>query len=220
MLTKKSFDFLKDLSRNNNREWFQTNKKRYEAELKLPFEQFISSLIESYKKLDPQINILPKDAVFRIHRDTRFSKDKTPYKNHVGALISRYGRQGKEFPAHYIHIEVGRLMLGGGAYFLEKDSLEAVRQHIMRNPERFSRIINNPEFMEKFGEVKGEKNVRIPKELQAFAKEQPLIANKQFYFMAELPPENIMGDGAVEYAMNYFRAGEELNVFLREAMGL
>ncbi len=220
MLTKKSLDFLKDLSKNNNRDWFHTNKKRYETDLKLPYEQFISNLIEAYKEIDPEISISAKEAVFRIYRDTRFSKDKTPYKTHVGALISRHGRKGKEYPGNYIHVETGRLMLGGGAYFMEKDSLQKVRNHIMQHASEFKSIIGNPGFVDKFGEIKGDKHKRIPKEYKEFHEEQPLIANKQFYYMAELPPTKVLGDGGVDYVMDYFKAGEELNKFLRTAMGL
>jgi uncharacterized protein (TIGR02453 family) len=220
MLTKKSLDFLKDLSKNNNREWYHANKKRYETDLKVPYEHFISDLLEAYKSMDPETNITYKEAVFRIYRDTRFSKDKTPYKNHVGALISRYGRKGKEYPGYYIHIEQGRLMLGGGAYFMEKNTLQAVRETIMRNHKEFCKVINNPEFKDKFGEVKGDKNKRLPKEFKEFAVEEPLIANKQFYFMVELPPKHVLGKNAVEYVMDYYRAGEEFNAFLIKAMNM
>jgi uncharacterized protein (TIGR02453 family) len=220
MLTKKSLDFLKELSKNNNREWFHANKKRYEADLKLPFEEFISDLIEAYKTIDPEIKIAPKEAVFRIYRDTRFSKDKTPYKTHVGALISRYGRKGKDYPGHYIHIESGRLMLGGGAYFLERGALQTVREHIARHSEAFTKIINKPEFKDKFETVQGDKHKRIPKEFKELHETLPLIANKQFYYMAELPPKKVLGEGGVAYAMEYFKAGEELNKFMREAMGM
>lgn len=220
MLTKKSLDFLKDLAKNNNREWFHANKKRYEADLKKPYEHFISDLLEAYKSLDPETNITYKEAVFRIYRDTRFSKDKTPYKNHVGALISRYGRKGKEYPGYYIHIEQGSLMLGGGAYFMEKNTLQAVREAIMGNHKAFSKVINNPKFKDKFGEVKGDKNKRLPKEFKEFEAEEPLIANKQFYFMTELNPKHVLGENAVDYVMDYFRAGEEFNAFLIEAMNL
>lgn len=220
MLTNNALDFLKDLTKNNNRDWFHANKKRYEADLKLPFEQFISTLIEAYKEIDPQISISPKEAVFRIYRDTRFSKDKTPYKTHVGALVSRFGRKGKEYPGHYIHVEPGRLMLGGGAYFLEKDALQMVREHIVRNPGEFSSIIQSDDFQSKFEEVKGDKHKRIPKEFKDIHEVQPLIANKQFYYMAELPPKKVLGDKGVDFVMDYFKAGEELNKFLRAAMNV
>lgn len=220
MLTKDSLDFLKDLTKNNNREWFHANKKRYESELKKPFEEFITELLEAYKTIDPETNITYKEVVFRIYRDTRFSKDKTPYKTHVGGLVSRYGRKGKEYPGYYIHVEPGRLMLGGGAYFMERATLQSTREYIMQNSAEFSKIINNPTFKDKFGEIQGEKNKRIPKEFREFEAEQPLIANKQFYFMAELPPKNILGSKAIDFAMDYFRAGEELNGFLKAAMNM
>ena len=112
MLSKNALDFLKELSKNNNREWFHANKKRYEADLKKPFEAFIGQLIESFNRIDPSIEIQPKEAIFRIYRDTRFSKDKTPYKTHVGAIISKYGRKGKEYP-DIIHMNDGAVATSG-----------------------------------------------------------------------------------------------------------
>ena len=220
MLTKQSLDFLKDLSQNNNRDWYHANKERYNSDLKLPFEAFIGELIEAYKSIDPEIAIDAKAAVFRIYRDTRFSKDKTPYKTHVGAVISRYGRKGHEYPGNYVHVEQGRLMLGGGAYFMDKNNLQKVREHIMKYPKTFSKLIENTDFVKKYGEIKGEKNKRIPKEFREFAEEQALIFNKQFYFMAELDPKHILGEKGVDFAMDYFRAGQTLTSFLKEGMGL
>lgn len=220
MLTQQSLDFLKDLSQNNNREWYHENKKRYNSDLKLPFEAFIGELIEAYKSIDAEIAIDAKAAIYRIYRDTRFSKDKTPYKTHVGAIISRYGRKGQEYPGNYVHIEQGRLMLGGGAYYLAKDNLQKVREHIMKHPKVFSKLIKNADFVKKYGEIKGEKNKRIPKEFREFAEKQPLIFNKQFYFMAELNPKHILNKKGVDFAMDYFRAGEAFTTFLKAGMGL
>ena len=118
MLTTASFDYLKDLSKNNNREWFHANKKAYEKDLKKPFQNLVQQLIDTFQRHDPDIQIQPKEAIFRINRDIRFSKDKTPYKTHVSAIISPKGRKGKEYPGFYFHFEAGRLMMGGGAYFL------------------------------------------------------------------------------------------------------
>ena len=217
MIDQKALDFLKDLRKNNNRDWFHSNKKRYETDLKKPFAALITSLIEVAKEIDPLVEIQAKDAIFRINRDTRFSKDKTPYKTHVGAIISRFGRKQKEFPGYYVHIEAGRLMLGGGAYFLPTDLLKKVREHIITHPAAFEKIINDQHFVEKYEHVQGNKNKRIPKEMREAATKQPLIFNKQFYYMAELPPKIAINDEFIEFVRLYFQAGAALNQFIATA---
>ena len=215
MLTQSSLDFLKDLSKNNNRDWFQTNKARYEKELKKPFEDFIGQIIQEIKKEDPRITLEPKKAIFRIHRDTRFSKDKTPYKTNVGAYIS----PAKELPGYYIHLEQGTFMTAGGAYSLEKEQLYQVRQHISRNPQHFKDIINHPDFKAHFEEgIRGEQNKKLPPEFQEAAKKQPLLFNKQFYAGAELDPKIILQADVMNVVMSHYHALKPLNDFLIEAL--
>ncbi len=218
MIDQNALDFLKDLKKNNNRDWFHTNKKRYESDLKKPFAQLIATLIDVAKEIDPLIEIEPKNCIFRINRDTRFSKDKTPYKTHVGAIISRYGRKQKEFPGYYVHIEAGRLMLGGGAYFLPTDLLRKVREYIIAQPKTFEKIINDPIFIEKYDNIQGNKNKRLPKEMRAAAELQPLIFNKQFYYMAELPPQIAINHDFIDFVRLYFQAGAKLNHFIANAI--
>lgn len=218
MLTQQSLDFLKDLSKNNNRDWFHDNKKRYEKELKKPFENTIDAIIQEVQKVDPNIVVTPKQAIFRIYRDTRFSKDKSPYKTHVSAIIAPGGTRQKEHPGMYIHVEPGMLMLGGGAYFLETQSLYGVRQFITLNIKRFENIISNPDFVEKYETLKGEKNKRLPKEFMEAAETQPLLYNKQFYYMAELDPKNVLREDFVPFVMEHYHAAKPLNDFLVEAL--
>lgn len=221
MLTQKALDFLRDLSKNNNRDWFQENKARYEADLKKPFETFIGQIIQEIQKVDQQIIIEPKKAIFRINRDTRFSKDKSPYKTNVGAIISRAGTKVKELPGFYIHLEQGTFMLGGGAYFLEKEPLYQVRQHIMLNPQRFKDIINHPNFKNKFDEgIQGEKNKKLPAEFQQASENQPLLYNKQFYVMAELDPKTILQDDIITQVMEHYTVIKPFNDFMIEALQL
>lgn len=216
MLNQNAVDFLKDLSKNNYKEWFHENKKRYEKDLKEPFKALVTALIEEYKTLEPDTEVEAKNCIFRINRDIRFSKDKSPYKNNVGAIISKYGRKQKEYPGFYIHFEPGQLMIGGGAYFLPKDKLQALREHIINNNERFESIINAPEFKERFGAIKGDKNKRLPKELAAHAEKQPLIFNKQFFFSAEMPAKMAYGEEAVDFIFGFFKAADDFNRFLVE----
>lgn len=218
MLTSDFLQFLYDLSQNNNRDWFEKNKKRYEASVKKPFEETVAAVIERIRAFEPDFAAAPKDCIFRIYRDTRFSADKTPYKNHVGAILTSHGRKNMEQPGYYLHIEFGNLMLGGGAYFLEKEPLRKVRTAIAQNPEAFRALVSDKNFAEKFGELKGEKNKVLPPEFKEAAKSEPLLANKQFYFMAELDPENALRADLPDFVATYFKAGKPLNDFFRKAL--
>lgn len=220
MLTNDFLQFLYDLSQNNNRDWFEKNKKRYEVSVKKPFEALVGELIEGLRKFEPGFQIQPKDCIHRIYRDTRFSADKTPYKSHVSAVFTQKGRQTMDHPGYYLHLEFGNLMLGGGAYFLEKEPLTKVRTAIMQDPETFRTLLSDPTFSEKYGEIKGDKNKVLPAEFKEAAKKEPLIANKQFYFMSELDPKNCLRSDFPAFVMNYFKAGKELNEFLRKAIGV
>lgn len=219
MLTTDFLQFLYDLSQNNNRDWFEKNKKRYEASVKKPIEATVAAVIERIRKFEPDYGkVTPKDCIFRIHRDTRFSPDKTPYKNHVGAILTSQGRKNMEQPGYYLHIEFGNLMLGGGAYFLDKEPLRKVRTAIMQDPAAFRALISEKNFSEKYGEIKGEKNKVLPPEFKEAAKSEPLLANKQFYFMAELDPEIALRSDFPDFVAEYFKAGKPLNDYLRNVI--
>ena len=115
-ISNTTFKFLKDLNANNTKEWFTANKKRYE-EAKAEFETFVGALIKSIAKFDEPVGELdPKKCVFRIYRDTRFSKDKTPYKINMGASFSASRSKIHDHAGYYLHIEPGKSFLAGGAY--------------------------------------------------------------------------------------------------------
>lgn len=218
MLTNDSIQFLRELVNNNNRDWFNDNKKRYTSTVKEPFEELVEALLHKYKSRDSQVTATPKECIFRIYRDTRFSKDKTPYKTHVGALISPLGRKDQVTPGYYLHIEGGRLMIGGGAYFVPKENLEKIRAHILNNPKEFNQIIDNPSFRDCFGEIQGDRYKRLPKELKEAAITQPLLANKQWYYMTELPVDLALGEKGVDFIDSIFQKGDALNAFLNTAL--
>ncbi|MCB0532298.1 MAG: DUF2461 domain-containing protein [Lewinellaceae bacterium] len=219
MLNSDSLQFLYDLSQNNNREWFTENKKRYEKTTKKPFEAFVSALIDRIKKFEPAFQTTAKDSIFRIYRDTRFSSDKTPYKTHLSAVFTSHGRKTMQEPGYYFQISFGSLSIGGGAYFLEKEQLAKVRQAIAKNPKAFRKLIEAAAFTEKFGEIKGEKNKILPAEIKQVAVAEPLLFNKQFYYMTEIDPEIVLQPDAIEAVAAYFEAGKPLNDFFRKALG-
>ncbi len=218
MLNKDFIKFLKDLNKNNNRDWFQENKKRYETSVKKPFEELVTTVVEKIQAFDPEVQIEPKKAIFRIYRDVRFSKDKSPYKTHVGAAISPRGRKFMNDPGYYLHISGGSVMLGGGAYGLDKEGLYNLRQHIINHPKEFKKLISRKTFADKFGELRGEKNKRLPVEFREAAETQPLLFNKQFYFMSELKPSTTTEKDFVKTILSYYKAATPLNEFFRSGL--
>jgi uncharacterized protein (TIGR02453 family) len=157
--------FLKELGQNNNKEWFTENKPRYE-DAKAEFEVFITQLFAEISAFDPSISHhKAKDCIFRIYRDVRFSKDKSPYKAHFGAHITSAAKKSDIHTrsGYYIHIEPGASMLAGGAYMPQGDWLKNIRQEIDYNGQDLLNIINSKGFKDTFGQLEGDKLVRVPK---------------------------------------------------------
>lgn len=113
------FRFFEELSENNHRDWFDANRQRYEDEVKKPFRALVEALVLRLHDLEPNWVLDAGQCIFRINRDVRFSKDKRPYKEHVSAAFSKWGKKSA-YPGYYFQINHHQLMVGGGAYFLEK----------------------------------------------------------------------------------------------------
>jgi uncharacterized protein (TIGR02453 family) len=218
MLNPSFLEFLYELSQNNNRGWFEKNKTRFQKEVQQPFEVLVSEIIKEIKAFDPNFSMDPKQAAFRIYRDVRFSNDKTPYKTHMAAVFTNGGRQNMHDPGYYLHIEYGFLQLGGGAYFLDKEPLQKVRTRIMQNPSAFRQLIEASEFVDKFEEIKGEKNKILSTPFKEAVAVEPLLLNKQFYYMAELDPKMILESDFPKFVASYFQAALPVNRFLLEAV--
>ncbi|MDX1686081.1 MAG: DUF2461 domain-containing protein [Saprospiraceae bacterium] len=216
--TKDFLTFFKALRANNNRDWFIENKKRYEAHVKEPFKGFIAHMILKLRELDPQILITPKDAIFRIYRDIRFSKDKTPYKQHVSAVLSRGGRKDMTTPGIYLQLNDEETRIYSGVYKPDKKQLEAIRTHIARYPDEFKSLYKNESFNEYYGEIRGEKNKRLPKHFQEAANNESLICNKGFYYFHSLPPNIIMEDDFDNIIIEHYKVARPLNDFFQNAI--
>lgn len=143
------FQFLKNLSANNNREWFNEHKEEYKR-AHLEFEILVTAVIDRIATFDESIKgIQAKDCIYRIYRDTRFSQDKTPYKTHFGAYINAKGKKSGHC-GYYVHLENGNSMLAGGSFCLDSTVLKAVRQSIYDNIDEYRGIVEDPEFKQYF----------------------------------------------------------------------
>ncbi len=172
MLQQETISFLTDLAHNNNKPWFDANRDRYQA-AKDDFEQFITSVLAASAPLDTNLpNQKAKDCIFRIFRDVRFGKDKTPYKANFGAFFSK---GGKKYPGagYYMHLEPGgKSFIGGGLWMPETPMLKAIRQEIDYNFAEFKGIIEQKKFVELFQTISGEQVKTTP---QGYSADNPAI---------------------------------------------
>ncbi len=216
--TEDFLEFFKELAANNHKDWFDENRKRYKNSVKDPFDKYVGDLILNIRKLDARVLIEAKDAVFRINRDIRFSPNKDPYKLDRSAVISPVGRKDHSVPGFYLSFGPEKTMFGGGAYFMPPEKLAQARSYIAANPKAFQKVKDHSEFKKYFGEIKGEENKRLPKELQDAAEKEPLLYKKQLYYMAEKEPELILQDNLMDISMDYYRAARQFQDFLTESM--
>lgn len=149
MNTSIIFRFLKELGENNSREWFTEHRDEYES-ARTEFEKLLAAIIARISLFDESIRgIQPKDCTYRIYRDTRFSSDKTPYKNHLGGYINAKGKKSNHC-GYYVHIQEGSCLLAGGSLCLPPNILKAVRQSIYDNIDEYVAIVEDPSFKKYF----------------------------------------------------------------------
>lgn len=217
--TREFMEYLEGLASNNDRDWFHAHRREYDQHVKRPFNEFVAEIIDRVSLIDSAIDIRPQDAVFRIARDIRFSKDKTPYKTHMAAVVSREGRRDTQYPALYFHFGVDGLGIGGGIYQPDRENLLKIRLAIKRDGEVLVRALHRKRFKDLYGRLQGEKNVRLPKEFASDVERYPLIANKQFYYFAEYDDRSmVLRNDLADLVMRHYEAGREVNGFLARAL--
>jgi len=218
-LSKEYVSFFKELAANNSSEWFNANKKRYEQHVKAPFTELVQEVINLMKKIDPQIKVEPKDCVFRINRDIRFSNDKSPYKNYMAAIVSRSGRKEMNVPGIYFHAEANKLVIAGGSYEPPKEQLEKIRKAIAKDPKRVNKILLGKKFSDMYDGLGGEKYKVLPAEYKALAEQAPALYHKSFHYEKEYKGESyITRKDLAKFIVDHYAAADAWNKFLEEAL--
>ena len=210
--------FFSGLAKHNNKEWFEKNKDNYITHVKEPFNAFIEEMIVRMHFVDERINIEAKDAIFRIYRDVRFSRDKTPYKTHASALISPFGRKDLEMPGFYLELSHKEVGIYGGAYSIESKRLKKLRRYIMANRDEFSKLAREKNFVKHFGELRGDKAKRLDKEFHEVLAKEPLLANKQFYYGKEFGSGLLLDPKLPDILIKHIQAGLKMSRFLEEGL--
>lgn len=213
-------DFLQffiELAPNNHKDWFDLNRKRYEKSVKEPFKEFVEHIIKEIAKTDASFKDLEaKDCIFRINRDIRFSKDKTPYKMNVSAVVAPEGKKSKAVNGIYFEFGPEHVRVYGGIYEIDKDDLLTVREGIANDLNGFQEAYSNPRFKKVFGTILGEKNKVIPKELKEAADKEPLIFNKQWYFYAQFDAETVLDPKLDQLLLDCFEAGKPVEHYFNK----
>ncbi len=210
--------FLKDLKKNNDRVWFEKNKPRY-LEAKQEFENFIGALLEEMAKFDDSIAKLdPKKLPFRIYRDVRFSKDKSPYKTNMGAGISPNGKLVQE-PGYYIHIEPGKSFVAGGIYMPDAPNLAKIRQEIDYSADKFNKVLNNKAFKKLYPTLDDfDKLKTMPK---GYAKDHPqieILKHKSFIVSHNYSDKEVIDKKFIKNVAAHAKVIKPLNDFIKEAI--
>ena len=210
--------FLRALKRNNRREWFQAHREEYERCVRGPMTEFVLALAADFRRIAPEMVADPKVCLYRIYRDTRFSKDKTPYKTHAAAVFPRRGLGKHAGAGLYFHVGLQEVWIGGGVYAPMPDQLLAIRQHIAARPRAFRSIVESPAFRRAFGELEGAKLSRVP---AGFPKDHPAmgyIKYKQFLAGGELQPEMATSPRFYRLIVEHFQKALPLLRFLNQPL--
>lgn len=219
MNTELILKFLKDLNKNNDRDWFEKNKQRY-LDSKQAFEDVVTALLKEMQKFDEGLgNLEAKKLIFRIYRDVRFSKDKRPYKTNMGAGFSPNGKLVQE-PGYYLHLEPGnKSFVAGGIYMPDATNLSKIRQEIDYNGDKVEKIVNQKKFKSLFdGFDEFDKLKTAPK---GYPKDHPHLAwlqLKSFIVSRSFTDKEVADKSFIKIANETFKAIKPLNDFIKEAI--
>ncbi len=215
---KNILSFLEDLARNNNRDWFQDNKKTYQVALDT-FREFIGTILTGISKTDPSVgNLEAKDTIFRIYKDVRFSKDKTPYKTHFGGWMAKGGRKSTD-AGYYFHLEPGNTFIAAGVWMPPKEQLTLIRQEIMYNPSEFFKVINDPVISKAY--ERGGKEDMLKKGPAGFPKDFEFmeeIKYKHYIFSKYYDNKDVIKSGFAEKVTQDYQGLYPLVDYLNHAM--
>ena len=218
MNMKRIIDFLKKLNKNNNKEWFDANRKEYD-EIKKYHIDLVNEFIARISKFDSKIaDVEAKQCIFRINRDIRFSNDKTPYKTHFGAYIVEGGRKNWK-SGYYVHLEPNNSIIAGGLHLPQSDWLLKVRMAISERGNELTKLLNRASYKKYFGEFEGEKLKSAPRDFDKNDKYIELIKLKSFDIVYNYSDKIVCDtDNFIKDATEKFKIIKPINDFFNDAL--
>jgi uncharacterized protein (TIGR02453 family) len=220
LLEPQTLRFLASLKKNNNKPWFDAHRTQYEA-ARIDFQNFIQLVIDQLGKSEPSVaGLSARDCLFRINRDVRFSKDKSPYKTNFGASIKPGGRKSG-LAGYYFHLEPGKSFAGGGLWMPEPENVKKVRQEIDYNWEEFRSLIGNKKFRTTFGDLYRGADISLANVPKGYEKENPAAAYlklKCFIAETQLPNEILTTAGLHKKTVSAFINMQPLLQFINRSI--
>ncbi len=220
MIAKENLEFLKDIKANNNRDWFMANKKRYE-QYKKDYVVLVSAFIEQMQKLDPSLRHLePKDCMFRINRDIRFTKDKSPYKTNLAIWMST-GQKNTNLAGYYVHVEPGGSFMAGGVYYPDAPDLKKIRSEIAYFHEDLEKIVTEKKFRDVFGALDRNEDNALKTMPKGYEKDHPaaeFLKLKCFTATRKIADKDLKSKDFVKATCQDLIALRPLNEFLNRAL--
>ena len=221
MIHPSTLKFLKELKKNNNKPWFEANRKWYE-EAKKDFENFIQAVIDQHGKKDKTIaSLKAKQCMFRINRDVRFSKDKSPYKTNFGASINKGGRKAFNSAGYYFHLEPGQCFAGGGVYQPMPEELKKIRQEIDYNFPQFTKIIKSKKFKSVYGDLDKSAEFLLSRAPKGYVPDNPAVEYlklKSYIAMVHIPDAELSSKDLVKKVAVSFGALQPLIEFINHTL--
>ncbi|WP_192820483.1 DUF2461 domain-containing protein [Rufibacter sp. LB8] len=217
-LEQATLDFVRDLRLNNQREWFEQNRQRYE-DARQDFIQFLTTLLEGAAAFEPALEgQQPKDLMFRIYRDVRFSNDKRPYKDHICAYLADGGRKTIN-PGFYLHISPdNQSFLAGGVWMPPAPELKAIRQEIDYNLDELNNLLGKPDFQKYFKHLQGDKLKTTPKGYDAENPAIDLLRHKSWNATYALPDAVVTSEKLYDEVLGAMKAVKPINDFFLRPM--
>jgi uncharacterized protein (TIGR02453 family) len=211
-----AISFLRGLERHNKREWFQPRKAVYEEHIRTPLEVLVNAINGELAEFCPRYVTPVKKAMFRINRDTRFSKDKRPYKTHIAATFYLQTLAKAAGPCFYFHFTAKELLVFAGVYIPEREELLAVRNLLAERHQEFRELMSARSLRNLMGELQGEQLSRVPK---GFVKDHPaedLIRRRQWFFESTIDGPTVTSGRMLPEIMNRFRAAAPIIEFMAQ----
>jgi uncharacterized protein (TIGR02453 family) len=221
MLQSSTLKFLKELRKNNNKPWFDAHRKQYEA-AKFDFETFIQGVLDKHSKNDLDLKELTaKKCMFRINRDIRFAKDKSPYKTNFGASMDKGGRKSG-LAGYYFHLEPGKSFLGGGIWMPQPDYMRKIRQEIDYCLDEFTKILSAKKFKALYKDLYIGEDVQLTKVPQGFEKNNPAaeyLKFKSWLVLADIDDSTLTSKDLLNKTVDAFYVMQPFVKFLNRPLG-
>lgn len=217
--TEETLIFWRGLARDNSKSYFDQHRKDYERYLRTPYQELANALAAGLRAEEPEYQVDPKKATYRINRDVRFSKDKSPYKTELGITLGRSEKHDESYPVYTCRVGVKGIAVAGGLYRPPTELRDRVRRVVGEQSSRLREAMADPEFVDTFGELGGEAHKRAPAELKELVEAEPLVLNKQWVFWTDFEdPQLLLMPELDQFILDQWAAARPVMEFFKEAV--